>query len=122
MLVPLVILVVAAAIILGRVPFAKAAGRLAAGAVLVSVALPCLLYCLSKTSFGGIGHGLSSAAVGVVVVLLAILVLALLGRWSFKRWLARKPEAPTPASSRRRVDLPELERGRSFRFYEEDDL
>lgn len=122
MLVPLVILVVAFAVVLGRIPFAKAACRLIAGAVLLSVAIPCLVGTLSHSSIGPGGASSSSALTSALIVLLAVVVLVVIGRWSFKRWLASRPEPPVPTSSRRRVDLPELPTSWSNDRYKEDDL
>jgi len=119
----LLLLIAGAALIMGRVPFAKSAGRIAIGVVLIAIALPCLLKAFSPESVSAdaLLSGVSDFFKTVIVILLVVAALVLLGRWAFRRWLAAKPKPPVPASSRRRVDLPTMPRGWSPDDYEGND-
>jgi hypothetical protein len=122
MIVGIIILIAGFSLVLGKVPFAKTAGRVACGVVLIVAALPCLVGTLANSSSGSVGVGASGSLISALIVLLIVVVFVVIGRWSFKRWLASKPEPPVPTSSRRRVDLPELPARWSHDRYKEDDL
>lgn len=122
MIVGIIILIAGFALVLGKVPFAKTTGRVACGVVLIVAALPCLVGALANSSSGSVGTSASGSLTSALIVLFIVVALVIIGRWSFKRWLASRPEPPVPTSSRRRVDLPELPARWSYDRYEEDDL
>jgi hypothetical protein len=110
MIVALVIVAAGLFLVLGQLPLAKKAGRVALGLLLVATCLPCIIGSLGSSPQCGFApaSGVSDTLSHGAAVLIGVIVVALLGRWAFKRWLAAKPAPPIPASPRRRVDLPQL--------------